>query len=109
MKAVEQVKDLDVVLDTVGSEMLDRSFEVLKPGGVLVSSVALPDQAKAAQHHVQGVFFLVAVTSKGLTRIADFSIPTTSRRMSARYCPSRKHGGRARCWPGHPTCGARSS
>jgi NADPH:quinone reductase-like Zn-dependent oxidoreductase len=67
----ERVKDVDVVLDTVGGETLDRSFEVLKPGGVLVSSVAMPDQDKAAQRRVLGVFFLVAVTSEGLTRIAD--------------------------------------
>jgi NADPH:quinone reductase-like Zn-dependent oxidoreductase len=31
----------------------------------------MPDQAKAARHRVHGVFFLVAVTSEGLTRIAD--------------------------------------
>ncbi len=67
----ERVKDLDVVLDTVGGETLDRSFEVLKPGGVLVSSVAVPDEDRAAQRRVQGVFILVAVTSKGLTGIAD--------------------------------------
>jgi NADPH:quinone reductase-like Zn-dependent oxidoreductase len=65
------LKDVDVVIDTVGGETLDRSFAVLKPGGVLVSSVSLPDQDKAAQHHVRGVFFLVAVTSAGLARIAD--------------------------------------
>jgi len=67
----EQVNAVDVVIDTIGGEMLDRSFEVLKPGGVLVSSVAMPDQAKAAQLHVRGVFFLVAVTTAGLTAIAD--------------------------------------
>ena len=67
----ERVKDVDVVLDTIGGETLDRSFEVLKPGGILVSSVATPDQGKAAQYRVRGVFFLVAVTTAGLTRIAD--------------------------------------
>ena len=67
----ERATEVDVVLDTVGGEILDRSFEVLKPGGVLVSSVAMPDQDKAAQRRVRGVFFLVAVTSEGLTRIAD--------------------------------------
>lgn len=67
----EQVKDLDVVLDTVGGETLDRSFDVLKPGGVLVSSVAMPDQNKAAQRGVRGVFFLVAVTTARLAEIAD--------------------------------------
>jgi len=67
----ERVKDVDVVIDTIGGETLDRSFEVLKAGGVLVSSVAMPDQDKAAHHCVRRVFFLVAVTSEGLTRIAD--------------------------------------
>jgi NADPH:quinone reductase-like Zn-dependent oxidoreductase len=66
----ERVKDVDVVIDTIGGETLDRSFEILKSGGVLVSSDARPDQDKAAQHRVRGVFFLVAVTSEGLTRIA---------------------------------------
>jgi len=67
----EKVRDMDVVIDTVGGETLDRSFEVLKPGGVLVSSVAQPDQDKAAQYQVRGEFLLVAVTSNGLTRIAE--------------------------------------
>jgi NADPH:quinone reductase-like Zn-dependent oxidoreductase len=67
----ERVKDVDVVIDTIGGELLDRSFDVLRPGGVLVTAVAPPDQEKAAQHRVRGVFFFVAVTSEGLARIAD--------------------------------------
>lgn len=67
----ERVKDIDVVIDTIGGEVLDRSFEVLRSGGVLVSSVAEPDPARAAQHRVRSVFFLVAVTTAGLTRIAN--------------------------------------
>jgi NADPH:quinone reductase-like Zn-dependent oxidoreductase len=66
-----EAKDVDVVIDTVGGESLDRSFEVLKPGGVLVSAVSQPDQKKAAQRGVRGFFFLVAVTSEGLTKIGD--------------------------------------
>ena len=64
-------KELDVVVDSVGGEMLVRSFAVLKPGGVLVSSVSVPDQELAARHQVRGVFFLVKVTTEGLTRIAS--------------------------------------
>lgn len=67
----DRVKDVDVVLDTVGGETLDRSFAVLKPGGVLVSAVARPDQDQAARHRVRGVFFLVTVTSEGLTKLAE--------------------------------------
>jgi NADPH:quinone reductase-like Zn-dependent oxidoreductase len=65
------VGDLDVVVDTVGGETLARSFAVLRPGGVVVSSVALPDQEIADRHAVRGVFILVKVTSEGLARIAD--------------------------------------
>jgi NADPH:quinone reductase-like Zn-dependent oxidoreductase len=64
------VRDLDVVIDTVGGETLARSFAVLKPGGVLVSSVADPDRELAARYQVRPVFFLVNVTSEGLTQLA---------------------------------------
>ncbi len=67
----QRVKDVDVVIDTIGGEILDRSFEVLKRGGVLVSSVSMPDRDKAARHGVRGVFFLVTVTSESLTQIAE--------------------------------------
>ena len=65
-----ELSNLDVVVDTVGGETLARSFAVLKPGGVLVSSVALPDQHEAVRHQVRAVFFLVAVTSERLTQLA---------------------------------------
>jgi hypothetical protein len=67
----DEVKNIDVVIDTVGGDTLDRSLEVLKPRGVLVSAVATPDQDKAARYHVRGVWFLVTVTSYGLAKIAD--------------------------------------
>jgi NADPH:quinone reductase-like Zn-dependent oxidoreductase len=63
--------DIDVVIDTVGGETLNRSFSVLKPGGVLVSSVAIPDPDAAARHSVRAVFFLVVVNTEGLRRIAE--------------------------------------
>jgi NADPH:quinone reductase-like Zn-dependent oxidoreductase len=60
-----------VVVDTVGADTQVRSFAVLKPGGVLVSSVSVPDQELATRHQVRGVFFLVKVTTAGLARIAS--------------------------------------
>ena len=70
----EAVSGVDIVLDTVGGETLDRSFSVLAPGGVLVSSVETPDPVKASQHHVRGVFFLVRVSSPTLARLADLVV-----------------------------------
>lgn len=66
----EVVADVDVVLDTIGGEVQDRSFAVLKPGGVLVSAVSEPDQQKAAQHGVRALFFLVEVSTRRLDDIA---------------------------------------
>jgi NADPH:quinone reductase-like Zn-dependent oxidoreductase len=66
----EVVSDVDVVLDTIGGDTQDRSFAVLKPGGVLVSAVAAPDQEKAARHGVRALFFLVEVSSLRLEQLA---------------------------------------
>jgi NADPH:quinone reductase-like Zn-dependent oxidoreductase len=67
----ERVKRVDVVLDTVGGEALDRSYGILKRGGIVVSSVAQPSKEKAEEHGVRAVFFLVQVTTKRLIKIAE--------------------------------------
>lgn len=54
----------------MGGDTLERSFGVLKPGGVLVSSVATPDALAAERHGVRAVFFLVQVSSALLNEIA---------------------------------------
>lgn len=66
----DRVRDVDVVIDTVGGENLDRSFDVLARGGVLVSAVREPDQAKAAAHGVKAVYFIVRVTTETLSQLA---------------------------------------
>jgi NADPH:quinone reductase-like Zn-dependent oxidoreductase len=67
----DEVKDADAVLDLVGGETLTRSFQVLRPGGKLISAVSQPDQDRAKQHGVNAAFFLVEVTTEPLRRIAD--------------------------------------
>lgn len=43
--------DLDVVIDTVGGDLLERSFQVLRPGGVFVTVAArLPEDVGKAQN-----------------------------------------------------------
>ena len=67
----ERVKEVDAVLDTVGGDMLDRSYGVLKRGGIVVSSVAQPSEEKAEKQGVRAVFFLVQVRTERLTKIAE--------------------------------------
>ena len=66
----ELIGEVDVVLDTIGGDTQERSFAVLKPGGVLVSAVAEPNQQTAARHGVRALFFLVEVSSRRLEQIA---------------------------------------
>lgn len=66
----ERVKDVDAVIDTVGGEALDRSYGVLKRGGIVISSATQPSQEKAERHGVRAMFFLVQVTTERLKKIA---------------------------------------
>jgi hypothetical protein len=65
------MKEIDAVIDTVGGETLDRSYGVLKRGGIVVSSAAPPSNEKAEQHGVRAIFFLVQVTKARLTMIGE--------------------------------------
>jgi NADPH:quinone reductase-like Zn-dependent oxidoreductase len=66
----ERVKEVDAVIDTVGGETLERSYGVLKRGGILISSAVLPSKEKAEERGVQALFFLVQVTTDRLRKIA---------------------------------------
>ncbi|WP_292576932.1 NADP-dependent oxidoreductase [Mesorhizobium sp.] len=64
------VRDADAVIDLVGGETQERSFQVLRRGGKLISAVSHPDQNLARSHGVEAAFFLVKVTSQHLAEIA---------------------------------------
>jgi NADPH:quinone reductase-like Zn-dependent oxidoreductase len=49
----DEVHDLDVVFDTVGGEVTDRSWGVLRPGGMLVVIAGMPDPDTAAARGVR--------------------------------------------------------
>jgi NADPH:quinone reductase-like Zn-dependent oxidoreductase len=50
----EVVQDVDVVLDTIGGETQQRSWKLLKPGGILVSTIEAPSDKIAEEHGVRG-------------------------------------------------------
>lgn len=68
----KEVRDADAVIDLVGGETQDRSFQVLRRGGKLISAVSRPDQDLAKRYGVEATFFLVDVASQYLTKIAHF-------------------------------------
>ena len=65
----DQVRDVDVVLDTVGGETQERSWAVLRRGGVLVTIVGSLPAEKAARYGVDGVFFIVTPSRAELIEI----------------------------------------
>jgi NADPH:quinone reductase-like Zn-dependent oxidoreductase len=64
------VRDLDVVLDTIGGDTQERSFKALKKGGILVSIVQPPSQELAAKYGVRAVFYGAHASSSDLAEIA---------------------------------------
>ena len=65
------VKDVDVVFDTMGGDTQERSWSVLKPGGILVSIVSPPSKIIAAEHGVRSAFVFVQPSGQQLTAIAE--------------------------------------
>jgi NADPH:quinone reductase-like Zn-dependent oxidoreductase len=53
----ETVRDVDVVLDTLGGDTAERSLGVLRPGGHLVTAVAEEDAQLAAEFEAAGLRF----------------------------------------------------
>lgn len=53
----EEVRGIDVVLDTIGGDTAERSLDVLRPGGHLVTAVAEEDAALATTYEAAGMRF----------------------------------------------------
>jgi NADPH:quinone reductase-like Zn-dependent oxidoreductase len=66
----KEVRNVDAVIDLVGGEVQERSFQVLRRGGKLISAVSPPDQNLAQRLGIDAAFFLVEVTSQRLADIA---------------------------------------
>lgn len=64
------VKDVDVVLDAVGGETLERSYAVVKKGGIVVTIAGRPAEEKAAASGVRAKWFLVRPDGGQLAEIA---------------------------------------
>lgn len=102
----DHVTDADVVLDMIGGETQDRSWSVLRPGGVLVSLAAPFDPRQALAHHARGVFFVVKpdrgqlqevtrlIESGRLTPVVDHVIPLTDTRTAYEELETTHHRGK---------------
>ncbi len=64
------LKDFDAVYDTVGGETTDRSFKVLKKGGVIVSMVGAPKEELAKEYEVIAIGQGTHTNKEHLQRVA---------------------------------------
>ncbi len=64
------VHNVDVVLDAIGGVTRERSWQVLKPTGILVSLTGPIPEGEAAAHSRRGLFFIVEPNREQLGEIA---------------------------------------
>ncbi|WP_027162070.1 NADP-dependent oxidoreductase [Mesorhizobium sp. WSM1293] len=65
----EVVDAVDLVFDLVAGDTQERSWEVLKPGGTLVSTLSQPSQEKANLRRARGVSYLAEPNAAHLAEI----------------------------------------
>lgn len=100
------VRDADVVIDTEGGETQQRSWGVLKPGGILVCMFSPPDEAQADAHGVRHAYFalqsnpgelaeLAALIDAGHVRpIVTTVLPLSEARLAYDFSQSRHTRGK---------------
>ncbi len=71
-KFEEKLKDMDSVFDTVGGETTNKSFQVLKKGGVLVSMLGQPSEDIAQKHEVTAIGQNTQTNTKYLNRLTQY-------------------------------------
>lgn len=57
-KFEDKLKDFDVVFDTIGGDTQKRSVQVMKPGGILVSTLGIEDEDALKAKNIKGVHYM---------------------------------------------------
>lgn len=65
------VHDVDVVLDLIGRDTQERSWQVLKKGGILVSTVGIQSPDAPDKYGVRGVGLVARTDPEELAKIAE--------------------------------------
>jgi alcohol dehydrogenase len=68
----QMLSGYDAVFDTVGAQTYDRSFKVLKKGGIIVSMIAPINEALAEQYGIIAISQFTKVTTEHLNILTQF-------------------------------------
>ena len=66
----DRARDVDLVFDLIGGETQERSWPVLRRGGIMVSTLTEPDKQKAAAHGARGANYMAQPNGSQLQEIA---------------------------------------
>jgi NADPH:quinone reductase-like Zn-dependent oxidoreductase len=86
-KFEEAVRDVDVVLDTIGGNTQQRSWQVLRKGGILVATLGISYPEAARDHGVRGEGVMVHPDAAQLTQIAALIDAGNLKPVVARILP----------------------
>jgi NADPH:quinone reductase-like Zn-dependent oxidoreductase len=64
------VSNIDLVFDLVGGDTQDRSWKVLKEGGIMVSTLQEPSTDKASEYGARGIHYMAKPSGTQLMQIA---------------------------------------
>jgi NADPH:quinone reductase-like Zn-dependent oxidoreductase len=87
-KFEDVVKDVDVVLDSVGEDTLKRSYGVVKKGGIIVSIVDNPDPTVLNAHGIRGTSIRTAPSATVLDELTQLIDAKKSHRLCRKLCRS---------------------
>jgi NADPH:quinone reductase-like Zn-dependent oxidoreductase len=66
----QAVEPVDAVFDTLGGQVQEDSWSVLRPGGIQVSIVSTPSEEKARARGLRGAFIFIGPNAPVLERLA---------------------------------------
>jgi NADPH:quinone reductase-like Zn-dependent oxidoreductase len=67
----QEVKDLDMVFDLIDGETRERSWGLIKKGGILVTTLTEPSQQQAEKHGIRATRYTVEADGRELGEIAE--------------------------------------
>ena len=81
----EVLHDVDIVIDTVGGEVEERSLSVLRPGGLLVALPVPPDEERATERGVRAAFVVHESDATRLGRVVQRVADTSTEILVGRH------------------------
>jgi len=67
----EKLADIDVVIDTIGGDTQQKSFGVMRAGGILVATAMPPDEDLAKAHNVKAAFVFHQSDAGRLAKVVE--------------------------------------